>query len=85
MKKDIESNNQSDKKVSENTANALQGYPLYPASEDIYNKYKKEGNLDPEDVSKEKVSNVVHPIQSITGNQAFTFPVKKTLCMFSQK
>jgi hypothetical protein len=32
----------------------LQGYPLYPAREDIYNKYQKE-NVDPEDISKSKV------------------------------
>jgi len=31
--------------------NDLQGYPLYPDSEDIYKKFKKERNVDPEDVS----------------------------------
>jgi len=31
-------------------------YPLYPDSEDIYNKYKKEENMDPEDISKAKKS-----------------------------
>lgn len=30
------------------------GYPLYPAHEDIYNQYKKEGDIDPEDISKRK-------------------------------
>jgi hypothetical protein len=30
------------------------GYPTYPANEDIYRKFKKEKNIDPEDVSKIK-------------------------------
>jgi len=30
------------------------GYPQYPASEDIYNKFDKEFDIDPEDVSKKK-------------------------------
>jgi hypothetical protein len=34
----------------------LREYPLYPDSEDIYNKFKKETNIDPEDISKEKKS-----------------------------
>ncbi len=55
------------KKKSENTKpviqhkdedkSDLQGYPLYPVSEDIYNKSKKEMNLNPEDKSKIKVPN----------------------------
>jgi hypothetical protein len=32
----------------------LPEYPLYPDSEDIFNKSKKEDNIDPEDFSKEK-------------------------------
>lgn len=32
----------------------LEGYPLYPSSEDIYSKGKKERNLDPENPSKRK-------------------------------
>jgi len=31
-------------------------YPLYPDSDDIYNKLKKEKNMDPEDISKVKKS-----------------------------
>ncbi len=30
------------------------GYPLYPANEDIFSKYKEEKNIDPEDPSKAK-------------------------------
>ena len=33
------------------------GYPLYPASEDIYNKAKEEQDLNPEDISKQKTPN----------------------------
>jgi hypothetical protein len=34
----------------------LMEYPLYPDSEDIYKKFKKEKNIDPEDISREKFS-----------------------------
>lgn len=33
-----------------------QGYPLYPASDDIYHKLKEEKEIDPEDISKTKKS-----------------------------
>ena len=32
-------------------------YPLYSANEDIYNKYKEEEKIDPEDISKTKALN----------------------------
>ena len=32
------------------------GYPLYPADEDIFNKSKEEGDIDPENTSKKKES-----------------------------
>jgi len=32
----------------------LEGYQSYPASEDIYNKFTEEKNLDPEDISRVK-------------------------------
>jgi hypothetical protein len=35
----------------------LPGYPLYPASEDIFRKSKEEGNINPEDISKTKQLN----------------------------
>lgn len=31
------------------------GYPMYPASEDVYNKLKEEIELDPEDPGRLKV------------------------------
>ena len=33
------------------------GYPLYPDSEDIYNKFREERDIDPEEVSKRKKAN----------------------------
>jgi len=36
--------------------NNIQGYPLYPAKEDIYNKFHKDENINPEDISKNKES-----------------------------
>ncbi len=35
------------------------GYPSYPANEDIYNKYVEEENINPEDVSKLKGPNQI--------------------------
>jgi hypothetical protein len=35
----------------------LPGYPLYPAAEDIFIRYKEETNMDPEDTSKTKETN----------------------------
>ncbi len=40
---------------TDETANNLE-YPLYPESEDIYNRFKKEENIDTEDISKVKKS-----------------------------
>jgi len=35
----------------------LQGYPLYPSNEDVFNKLKEEKNINPEDISKTKEPN----------------------------
>ena len=34
-----------------------EGYPLYPDSEDIYEKFQEETDVNPEDVSKTKAAN----------------------------
>lgn len=44
-------------KKSESGSSGFEGYPLYPPSEDIYSKGKKEINLNPEDLSKNKTPN----------------------------
>jgi hypothetical protein len=36
---------------------AFEGIPVYPASEDIYNKLKEEQDIDPEDITTEKAPN----------------------------
>jgi hypothetical protein len=55
MKKNLKTNppgQAPDKHIKDN----LPEYPMYPDSEDIYNKFKKEINMDPEDISKVKKS-----------------------------
>lgn len=37
--------------------NDFPGYPVYPAKDDIYNKYQEEKDVNPEDVSKNKALN----------------------------
>jgi len=51
MKKDIE---KPYLPSSENKKDDPEGYPLYPAGEDIYNKYDEESELDPADPSTSK-------------------------------
>lgn len=34
-----------------------EGYPLYPADEDIYNRSEQEADIDPENISKRKSAN----------------------------
>lgn len=41
-------------KKSDSNVSEFEGYPLYPPSEDIYSKGKKEMNINPEDLSKNK-------------------------------
>ncbi len=42
-------------KAKEEKDNRLE-YTLYPDSEDIYNKFKEEPGIDPEDISRKKTS-----------------------------
>ena len=55
IKKKVQTNptsEQADKEEKMNTP----GYPIYPADEDIFNKFKEEGDIDPENTSKKKES-----------------------------
>jgi len=36
---------------------SIPGYPLYPAREDIYNKFEEARNIDPEEISMDKKPN----------------------------
>jgi hypothetical protein len=44
-------------KKNDSDSSNFEGYPLYPPSEDIYSKGKKEMSLNPEDLSKKKAPN----------------------------
>jgi hypothetical protein len=55
MKKNLNTNPPDHMPNNDETDNN-QEYPLYPESEDIYNKFNKEKNIDPEDISKVKKS-----------------------------
>ena len=55
MKKGKNSNKPDVKKANVEKDNPPE-YPLYPDSDDIYNKFKEEPSLDPEDTSKTKTS-----------------------------
>lgn len=39
---------------SKNEDNGLPGYPVYPESEDIYNIYLEESDINPEDINQKK-------------------------------
>lgn len=71
MKKELKSN-PFDKMNEDEEKDNIREYPLYPVSEDIYNKFKEEQGLDPEDPSKRKtlVGNdyVASDIQKEPGN-----------------
>jgi hypothetical protein len=59
-----------EKKIDSNKkeVSKFPGYPLYPEGEDIYSKGKKEGDLDPEDITKKK-----RPIADVDGMNEKSF------------
>jgi hypothetical protein len=71
MKKELNNNPFDVMKANEEKDNLLE-YPLYPDSEDIYNKFKEEPGLDPEDPSKRKtmvgIDHVASDIDKESGN-----------------
>jgi hypothetical protein len=46
--------NLSARKADRKENNDFPGYPVYPESEDIYRQFKKEGDIDPEDITHYK-------------------------------
>jgi hypothetical protein len=56
MKKKSKNKKKPGRKIDAEIKDNVTGYPLYPASEDIYSKYKEEKNINPDDVSKIKES-----------------------------
>lgn len=53
----INKSNQSKRQTGKIKEDDLPGYPLYPESEDIYENFMEETELNPEDISKTKSSN----------------------------
>ena len=53
MKKVLKTN-LPDPMANHHEKDTLQGYQFYPESEDIYNKFREEKNMDPEDISRLK-------------------------------
>jgi hypothetical protein len=53
-----------EQKQDRNMNDNLSEYPLYPDSEDIYNKSRKENNIDPEDISKVKDQNTAKKVRT---------------------
>lgn len=56
MKKKDDNKKRPGQKSGDEKKDNLKGYPLYPASEDIYSQYQEEKNINPEDVSEVKES-----------------------------
>lgn len=48
----------------------LPGYPVYPEGEDIYNRFREEKNLDPEDISRLKKTDKSGSVPGNTGQES---------------
>lgn len=57
MKRKINKLKLSENKIEKKGVDDPQGYPLYPDSEDIYENFQEEKDINPEDISKTKASN----------------------------
>ena len=44
--------------------NDLNGYPEYPASDDIYNKFQEERDIDPEDITRIKQTSKIDEVNA---------------------
>ncbi|WP_291121633.1 MULTISPECIES: hypothetical protein [unclassified Flavobacterium] len=54
MKKKDNNSNLNAQQTGNEEKTDFPGYPVYPASEDIYSNYDKEIDINPEDISKKK-------------------------------
>ncbi|WP_298360533.1 hypothetical protein [Runella sp.] len=57
MRKRLVKMNRQGQETESKEAKNLPDYPLYPPDEDIYRQFKKEEDIDPEDISHLKVAN----------------------------
>ncbi len=67
MEKDNSKNLNTNPKIKNGdieNKSSVKAYPLYPASEDIYNKFKEEEDLNPEDITKRKSPNEIPGIRN---------------------
>ncbi len=55
--------NPSESHIGKKKEDNLKGYPLYPKSEDIYEKFQEEKDISPEDTSKTKESNSTNDLR----------------------
>jgi len=53
----------SESQAGNKEENNTQGYPIYPGSEDIYNNFQEEEDLNPENTSKTKVPNSTNDLR----------------------
>ncbi|MFZ4520948.1 MAG: hypothetical protein ACOYNC_04550 [Bacteroidales bacterium] len=57
MKRIEEVNNRKHKVQNTTGSGDIAGYPSYPPDEDVYNKFREERDINPEDISKDKDPN----------------------------
>ena len=55
--------NPSESQIGKKEEDNPQGYPVYPASEDIYENFQKEEDINPEDISKTKTLNSTNELR----------------------
>jgi hypothetical protein len=72
MKKKAKDNSFSGLKKNNDNKDNLPGYPDYPVSDDIYSKYQKEADINPEDPTKIKESTLNVKIGSLGHNGDLT-------------
>ena len=63
MKEKKDKLNLSENQADNTEENNLQDYPIHPASEDIYENLQEETDINPEDISKTKVSHSTNAIR----------------------
>ena len=63
MKKKTNNPNPSESQTEKKRENNVEGYPLYPDSEDIYENFEEETDINPEDISKTKSLNSTNALR----------------------
>ena len=71
MKEKDDNANMAGRQAHNEEKNNLQGYPTYPAGDDIYSKNHEEKDINPEDISKKKVSNEIDRTNNEKGSDDY--------------